>query len=102
MATLYQPDGRTKEVRPSDGKHWTLAELQTMIGQQEIEVVLTTDGKFMVVDEMSKFRAESELNIPATRIYVHGRQDVIIGNALVVDTLAELNGPEKTDEKSDG
>jgi hypothetical protein len=38
-----------------------------------------------------------DLNIPATRIYQHGRVDPIVGPALVVDTKAELDGSDDKD-----
>ena len=100
MATLYNTDGRTQEVRPSNGVHWTLPELQGLVGGY-IEIVSTIDGRFMVINELGKLE-ELELNIPATRLYVHGRSDVILGNALVVDTRLEMDGPEDKDEEIDG
>jgi len=90
-STLYMTDGRMKEVRPSNGVYWTLEEKQNLVGGY-IEVVSTVDGHFMVINELGKLK-ELELNIPATRIYVHGRSDVILGNALVVDNRLELDGP---------
>ena len=101
MATLYQTDGRTKEVRPSNGVHWTLEELQAFVGGYYIEIVSTTDGRFMVISEWGKLKG-MELNIPATRLYIHGRRDVIVGDALVVDTRLELDGPEEDDEETNG
>jgi len=97
---LYMTDGRTKEVRPSNGVHWTLEELQGFVGGY-IEVVRTVDGRFMVINEMGKLK-EMDLNIPATRLYIYGRHDVILGDAVVVDTLLEMNGPEDDDEETNG
>lgn len=97
MATLYTPDGRTKEVRPSNGVHWTLEELQGFVDGY-IEIARTLDGRFMVINELGKvLPVPLELNIPATRLYIHGRHDVILGNALVVDTILELDGPKDVD-----
>jgi hypothetical protein len=93
MATmLYQPDGRTKQIQPA-GTHWSVAELQALVGGNP-EVVSTVDQKFMVINDEGKLLG-LELNIPATRIYLHGRKDVIMGNAVVVDTRLELDGPEE-------
>ena len=93
-STLYMTDGRTKEVRPSNGVHWTLEELQGFVGGY-IEVVGTVDERFMVINELGKvLQPPLELNIPATRCYIHGRRDVILGDALIVDTRLELDGPE--------
>ena len=93
-STLYMTDGRTKEVRPSNGVHWTLEELQGFVGGY-FEVVGTVDERFMVINELGKIlQSPLELNIPATRLYIHGRRDVILGDALIVDTRLELDGPE--------
>ena len=93
-STLMTTDGRTKEVRPSNGVHWTLEELQGFVGGY-IEVVGTVDERFMVINELGKIlQPPLDLNIPASRLYLHGRLDVILGNALVVDTRLELDGPE--------
>jgi len=101
MASLYMTtDGRTKEVRPSNGVHWTLEEKQKLVGG-DIEIVSTVDGHFMVINDLGKLKG-LELNIPATRLYVHGRRDVILGDALVVETRLELDGPEDDDEESNG
>ena len=90
MATLFTPDGRTKEVRPSNGTQWTFAELSFFVGGYW-EVLRTVDGGFMVTNELAKLiDPPLELNYPATRLYIHGRRDVILGSALVVDSRDEL------------
>lgn len=95
MATLYQTDGRVKEIQPANGAHWTEEELQGLVGGY-FEVVCTIDGRFMVINDAGKImRPPLELNIPATRIYIHGRKDVILGPAVVVDTRLELDGPDE-------
>jgi hypothetical protein len=100
MATLYLPDGRTKELRPANGVHWTPEELRSLV-QGYTEVVPTIDNTFMVVNEAYKVVTPPfELNIPATRLYKHGRQDVILGPALVVDTKLELYGPKEEEVSS--
>jgi hypothetical protein len=91
MATLYETSGRTKEISPANGVHWTAEELRALVGGYT-EVVSTIDGTFMVVNEAYKV-LDLELNIPATRLYIHGRSDVILGPAVVVDTRLELDGP---------
>jgi len=90
MGMLIQPDGRTKELRPSNGVHWTEEEMVNLVGGG-IAVISTIDGGFMVINDTGKLQG-LELNIPATRLYVYGRSDVIVGNALVVDTRLELEG----------
>jgi uncharacterized protein DUF3846 len=90
-STLYTPDGRAREIRPS-GATWSLEELQALVGGDH-EVVSTLDERFMVINAQGKLR-RLELNIPATRLYLHGRSDYIAGPALVVDTMLELDGPD--------
>lgn len=91
---IYMPDGRTRVVHPANGKHWTLAELRSFVGGY-IEMLRTVDGGYMVVNELGKVMTPMlELNYQATRLYLHGRKDPIVGPAVVVDTLAELEAPE--------
>jgi SRSO17 transposase len=97
--TLYRENGTQETLRPANGVHWSLGELQTLVGGY-IEVVSTVDGRFMVIDEEGKLK-HKDLNIPATRLYIHGRRDVIVGPAVVVDTRQELDTPDD-EEDSDG
>jgi hypothetical protein len=91
---LYQTDGRTKVIHPANGKHWTLAELQGFVGGY-VEVLRTVDGGFMVINELGKVvKPMLDLNYQATRLYVRGRVDPIVGPAVVVDTREELDEPE--------
>ncbi len=82
MAMLYSPDGRTKQVRPQ-GEKFTNEEIWELLGGY-YEVTRTLDGDRMLVNDEGKLK-DLELNIPATRIYIHGRRDVILGPALVLD-----------------
>lgn len=100
MTALYETSGRVKEIEPSNGVHWTLEELQNLVGGY-IEIVCTIDGRFMVINEEGKvLNPPLDLNIPATRLYIHGRRDTIHGPAVVVDTKLELDGPEEDGERS--
>jgi hypothetical protein len=93
MALLYQTDGRVSEIRPSSGIHWTEDELRNLVGGTP-EIVRTVDGGFMVINDEGKILTPPlELNIPATRLYLHGRSDVILGPAVVVDSRSELEDP---------
>jgi hypothetical protein len=96
MATLLRADGSAETLQPSNGVHWNLEELQTLVGGY-IEVARTTDGKYLVLDEEGKLKRKP-LNVAATRIYQHGRRDVIVGDAVVVDTKLEMNGPDEEEE----
>ena len=93
MGMLMQTDGRTKQVRPSNGKFWTFDEKQAIVKGYP-EVVRTVDDRWMVINEAGKVTG-LELNIPATRLYIHGRTDVVMGDVLVVDTWAELDEREE-------
>lgn len=92
MATLYQTTGRTREMRPANGVFWTYEEKRDLVGGI-FETVCTVDGRFMVINDTAKLKG-LELNYPATRLYIHGRKDVIQGDALVIDTQTELEGPD--------
>lgn len=99
MATfLYtpEPNEQISLIHPH-GAHWSEEELQTLVGGFT-EVVRTIDGRFMVVNEMGKVvEPHLPLNKNATRIYIRGRVDPIVGSAVVVDTREELDGPEVGD-----
>jgi hypothetical protein len=91
MATfLYtpEPDEQIRMVKPR-GDFWTPAELQALVGGSTA-VVSTIDGRRMVINDMGKL-LELPLNKQATRIYLHGRTDPIVGPAVVADSREELN-----------
>jgi hypothetical protein len=92
MATfLYtpEPDEQVRMIHPK-GAHWSLDELQDLVGGY-IEVVRTIDNRFMVINDMGKvIEPHLPLNKNATRIYRFGLVDPIVGPAVVVDTLEEL------------
>jgi hypothetical protein len=96
MATLLRADGSAETLQPPNGVHWNLTELQTLVGGF-VEVVRTTDLRFLVIDEEGKNKRKP-LNIAATRIYQYGRSDVIAGDAVVIDTVLELDGPDEEEE----
>jgi hypothetical protein len=96
MATLLRADGLTEALEPSNGVHWNLAELQTLVGGY-IEVARTNDGKYLIIDEEGKLKRKP-LNIAATRIYQYGRRDAIVGDAVLIDTRLEMQGPDEEEE----
>ena len=53
MATILYPDGRREEIGPENGTDFQLAELQRIVGGY-IEIVPTTDGRVMVLNEEGK------------------------------------------------
>lgn len=97
MTVLLLPDGSVREITPKNGSHWTTDELCELVGGWP-ERLTTTDGRIMVVNDSAKLQKmyRGNLNTKATRLYVGGRQDVIIGPAVVVDCCSELDGPEET------
>lgn len=96
MATqLYATDGTITELTPPNSVHWTLEELQGMVGGY-IEILRTNDRKWMVINELGKVvQPWLPLNIEATKIYQYGRRDPIVGRAVVIDNRLELDGPEE-------
>ena len=93
MATLYTAQGRVREVQPS-GKYWTPEEMRSFVGGIP-EVLRTVDGDWMVVNEAYKIvYGVAELNYQATRLWIDGRRDVILGPALVFDRPGELDTPD--------
>ena len=93
MATLLRTDGSAENLTPPNGVHWSLEELQTLVGGY-IEVAHTTDGKYLIVDEEGKLKRKP-LNVAATRLYQHGRRDPIAGDAVLIETRLEMDGPEE-------
>jgi hypothetical protein len=74
-STVYYPEGRAEEIRPANGSHWELTELQTMVGGY-IEVVRTRAGRYLVIDEDGKLK-DKPLNRRATLLYLHGEFDPV-------------------------
>ena len=97
MATLLRSDGTAETLQPTNGVNWQLAELQTLVGGY-IEVTGTVDGKYLVIDDEGKLK-HKPLNRAATMIYKHGRRDPIVGDAIVIDTRLEMDGPEEDDSE---
>jgi hypothetical protein len=96
MATLLRPDRRKDEIQPLNGVNWSLEELQTLVGGY-IEVIGTKDGRFLVIDEEGKLKRKP-LNAAATDLYLYGEHDAVVGVAVLVDTLLEMNGPDDEEE----
>ena len=89
MATLYETNGNVREVTPH-GAAWALEELESIVGGRH-ELLRTVDGRVMVINDTGKVQKPMlPLNVLATRIYVHGRRDPVLGPALVVDSRTEL------------
>jgi hypothetical protein len=96
MAMLLRADGSAEMLQPPNGVNWNIVELQTLVGGF-IEVRGTIDGKFLVIDDEGKLKRKP-LNIAATRVYLYGRSDVIVGDAVLIDTRLEMDGPDEEEE----
>ena len=95
---LYQTNGTIVPVSPGNGSHWTLKELQGLVGGY-IELGRTIDGRWLVLNELGKVLKEPlPLNVEATKIYTYGQVDPLVGPVVVVDTKLELDGPEEKQE----
>lgn len=84
MSVVYDIErGIMNDIRPNDGKAFTLKELQGIVGGL-IQLVYTHDGKRMYVNEEGKL-----MNLPynqlATQQYRDNQFDVILGNAIVIE-----------------
>jgi hypothetical protein len=67
MARLIKADGTTTEVVPSNGKKFTLTELQTLVGGY-IQVLKSTEKQSsLVVDEEGLLRAKP-VNLAASQL----------------------------------
>ena len=97
-STLYRADGTKETIAPANGSHWTLEELQALVGGY-IEVLRTLSGRYMVVDEEGKLK-NKPINRVASATYFFTGHDLVVGDAVVVDTLAEMNGPEEVDDEN--
>jgi hypothetical protein len=86
-AVLYKTDGTTEEVEAKNGKDFSLEELQKYVGGY-IEVVNLNTKLIMIVNEEGKLN-NLPLNERATTMFInfqHKVNDVIVGNALVMNS----------------
>jgi uncharacterized protein DUF3846 len=95
--TLYRVDGTKETIAPANGTHWTLPELQALVGGY-IEIVRTISGRYMVVDEDGKNKRKPP-NRVATEVYFYVGHDIIVGDVVVIDTLEEMNGPREDEDE---
>jgi hypothetical protein len=83
MAKLYTTQGEIKEVKPVNGKTFTLKELQDYVGGY-VELTLTHDDKEMYINEDGKING-LPYNQLAPREFCNNANDVIVGDAIVCD-----------------
>lgn len=82
VAQVVTPDGEVTQVSPSNGKKFTLEELQGYVGGY-IELIRLPNGRDMYVNEEGKLTGLA-LNPTATAVSGLWPHDVIIGPALVM------------------
>jgi hypothetical protein len=82
MATLLRADGTSEEVEPANGKYWTLAEMQKLVGGY-VEPASAIDGRVLLLNEHGKIH-DLPPNEAATRLFRYGAYDRIVGDVLVV------------------
>jgi hypothetical protein len=99
MVMMLRVEGIQEILTPPESGYFSLEELQTMVGGY-IEIARTTDGRFLVIDEQGKLK-KKPLNIEATKLYLHGRVDPIVGTAILFDTKAEIEPEEEDDATED-
>ena len=80
-AVLIQANGGIKIAAPKNGRAFTIAEMQKLVGGY-VEYLITMSGQVMVVAEEGRLMGLPE-NEKATLVY--GRGDFVVGNVLVGD-----------------
>lgn len=99
MAKIIYASGLVKEVKPANGKWFTLEEKQRIVGGY-IEIIPTREGNWLVINEEGKLN-HLPVNKEATLLYAYGivvkedgfaLTDVVVGDVLYC-TEKELEKP---------
>jgi len=80
MATIIKITGEIENIEPSNGKMFTLKELQKAVNGY-IQIVPVDSDKLMVVDEEGLLKPNPQLNIEASKIA--GQQ--IVGQVIIIN-----------------
>ena len=90
MATLIKTDGTTKQVKPANGRYFTLEEKQGFVGGL-IEFIPTREGNWLTINEEGKLNG-LPINRLATLMYKHSIvwkenehpafADIVVGDVL--------------------
>ena len=84
MATIIKINGEKENIQPSNGKVFTLEELQKAVNGY-IQLVPIKEGeyvgKLMIVDEEGLLKATPQLNKEASKIV----SQPIVGQVLIID-----------------
>jgi len=91
MATIIAPDGRRAHLTPADGEHFTLAEMQAVVGGH-IELVTLNEHDLMFVNE-DGHRLGLTFNPVATALYheAGGRPEYPVLGTVLLTTIQEVN-----------
>lgn len=86
MATIYKTDGTSIEVKPKNGKDFSLKEMQEIVDGY-IEILDLNDGRIIVLNEEGKCSG-LPYNHMATLMYrkAYNTLDFIVGDVLVCDS----------------
>lgn len=86
-ATQITTDGEITEVKPAEGKIFTLKEFYKHTNCDIVEFVYLPNDKIMVVDEEGRLRQNPKINLLATLIVSHlGKKFMpICGDVLIIN-----------------
>lgn len=87
-AYLIKTTGEVTEVKPANGKEFTLEELQGYV-EGYIEATQTEDGRTLIVNEEGKLDG-LPFNTTASELY-NRPFDVIVGNAVLINDDSLFN-----------
>ncbi|MBR0290891.1 MAG: DUF3846 domain-containing protein [Bacteroidales bacterium] len=101
MAKIIYASGLVAEVKPANGKWFTLEEKQRIVGGN-IEIVPSREGNWLVVNEEGKLEG-LPINRDATLLYAYGimtsEKGFVVHDVLAGDVLycseKELSKPER-------
>jgi hypothetical protein len=96
MATYLKTDGTAQHLTPANGVHWSLEELQALVGGY-IQELRTHDGHYLIVDEEGRLK-HKQPNQAATALYLYGEYQILLGDAVVIETRLEMNGPDEDED----
>jgi len=81
MAQFIKSNGSEVELKPENGKHFSLKELQGCV-DGFIEIVESSDGRLIVLNEEGKLKG-LPVNQKASTLYKYAGHDVIVGDVLI-------------------
>jgi hypothetical protein len=83
MAVVLHSDGSFDRVSPANkATGFSLEEVYSYVQTDMVQVVMTRDGRIMVIDEEGKLKGKP-VNQTATRLYIYGDSDPIVGDVVV-------------------